>query len=166
MVSKIARGKILDIGFADNPNYYLRGEVTGIDMKKTSTPNNYSKCIVGNFNSLINSKIKESFDAVTALEFIEHIENPSEFFRNCKKFLKRGGILILTTPTPYYWRTILGNLAYPKGRATIIPHLHDFIPRILNNVAMSEGFEVVDVKNVNSKIPFVNWQLLYVYKKK
>src|SRR5687768_6085323 len=38
------------------------------------------------------------FDAVVAIEIIEHLENPFRFVRECAKLLKPGGLLFLTTP--------------------------------------------------------------------
>lgn len=39
-----------------------------------------------------------SFDAVMALELIEHLENPHHFLRQCSALLQPGGWLILSTP--------------------------------------------------------------------
>lgn len=165
IVARIARGRILDIGFADNPNKYLKGEVVGLDLKKVELPKNYSKEIVADFNHL-KLRIDKRFDTVTALEFIEHIENPVAFFKKCNEFLKKGGLLIVSTPTPYYYKTLVGNLFFPRGYSRIEKHIHIFAPRILNNVAKHNGFEVVDVKNATSRLPLINWQLIYVYRKK
>jgi 2-polyprenyl-3-methyl-5-hydroxy-6-metoxy-1,4-benzoquinol methylase len=38
------------------------------------------------------------FDAVFAIEIIEHLENPFRFVRECARLLKPGGLLFLTTP--------------------------------------------------------------------
>ena len=38
------------------------------------------------------------FDAIVAIEIIEHLENPFCFARECAKLLKQGGLLFLTTP--------------------------------------------------------------------
>ena len=40
----------------------------------------------------------ESFDWVTCVEGIEHLENPSAFLRECARVLKAEGRLLLTTP--------------------------------------------------------------------
>lgn len=162
--AKVANGKILDIGFAENPNTFLTGQVVGLDLKRVSKPKNYSKCIFADFNHL-NVKLGERFDTVTALEFLEHIDNPIEFFRKVNKFLNLNGLLVISTPTPYYYKTMLGNLFFPRGYSRIVNHKHIFAPRILNNIAKQEGFELVEIKNATSIIPFINWQLIYVYRK-
>lgn len=40
----------------------------------------------------------QGFDAVVAIEIVEHLENPFMFIRECAKMLKPGGVLFLTTP--------------------------------------------------------------------
>ena len=40
----------------------------------------------------------EKFDAVIAIEIIEHLENPFNFARQCAKLLKPNGLLFLSTP--------------------------------------------------------------------
>ncbi|MDP7638224.1 MAG: class I SAM-dependent methyltransferase [Candidatus Hydrogenedentes bacterium] len=39
-----------------------------------------------------------SFDAVASIEGIEHIERPYDFLRECRRVLRPGGFLLLTTP--------------------------------------------------------------------
>jgi 2-polyprenyl-3-methyl-5-hydroxy-6-metoxy-1,4-benzoquinol methylase len=38
------------------------------------------------------------FDAVSIVEVIEHLENPRHIFRQIKSLLKKGGVVLLTTP--------------------------------------------------------------------
>jgi 2-polyprenyl-3-methyl-5-hydroxy-6-metoxy-1,4-benzoquinol methylase len=38
------------------------------------------------------------FDAMSIMEVIEHLENPRHTFRQIKSLLKKGGVVILTTP--------------------------------------------------------------------
>jgi SAM-dependent methyltransferase len=47
-----------------------------------------------------------SFDAICAIEVIEHMENPAQALRNFRTLLKPGGALIVSTP----------NVGHPRSR--------------------------------------------------
>lgn len=47
-----------------------------------------------------------TFDAVCAVEILEHTENPLAALRNCKRMLRPGGYLIASTP----------NVCHPRSR--------------------------------------------------
>tara|TARA_B100000315_G_scaffold254230_1_gene294838 strand:- start:192 stop:842 length:651 start_codon:yes stop_codon:yes gene_type:complete len=53
-----------------------------------------------------------TFDAVVASEVIEHIQQDKQFVQECKRILKKGGLLILATPNPGYaihaWLRMIG----------------------------------------------------------
>lgn len=42
--------------------------------------------------------VDHKFDAVVAIEIVEHLENPFRFVRECAKLLKPGGLLFITSP--------------------------------------------------------------------
>lgn len=50
----------------------------------------------------------ESFEPVVLPEVLEHIDNKTKTLRGCKRVLKRGGLLLLSTPrtgwTSDFWR--------------------------------------------------------------
>jgi SAM-dependent methyltransferase len=47
-------------------------------------------------------KIEDKFDVIVAGDLIEHLSNFEGFFTNCRNLLKPYGILIITTPNPFY----------------------------------------------------------------
>ena len=49
----------------------------------------------GGFVSQLNG---QTFDVVTCIEVIEHVENPRELLRGARSLLSPGGIIIVTTP--------------------------------------------------------------------
>jgi 2-polyprenyl-3-methyl-5-hydroxy-6-metoxy-1,4-benzoquinol methylase len=50
---------------------------------------------------------ESSFDSISALEIIEHLENPRHLFRELYRILKSGGLLIMSTPNNESWRALL-----------------------------------------------------------
>jgi 2-polyprenyl-3-methyl-5-hydroxy-6-metoxy-1,4-benzoquinol methylase len=54
--------------------------------------------------------LAQAFDAVIALELVEHLENPHHFLRQCFALLKPGGTLVISTP----------NLANPVSQAMFV----------------------------------------------
>ncbi len=46
-----------------------------------------------------------SFDAIVAFELIEHLGFVDMFLEECARVLKKGGLLILSTPSQSYWKT-------------------------------------------------------------
>ncbi len=98
-------GKIIDVGAGEGA--FARSLVNeghsvialDIDDSKLKTPEielrlcDFNKKFVQNIFSE-----DEKFDAVIAIEVIEHLENPFDFVRECRKLLTSNGILIVTTP--------------------------------------------------------------------
>jgi len=75
--------------------------VTAIDFSDENWKAPEIELQLQNLDSEFAEKILEGdnkFDAVVAIEIIEHLENPFRFARECAKLLKRGGLLFLTTP--------------------------------------------------------------------
>jgi SAM-dependent methyltransferase len=65
-----------------------------------------------NLNRDFAGAIAQRFDAIVALEVIEHLENPRRFLRQCRLLLRPGGVLLLSTP----------NIACPASRALFLRH--------------------------------------------
>ena len=57
---------------------------------------------------------EKDFDVIVAGELIEHLSNPGLFLENCRKHLRDGGLLIITTPNPFCFlfvrKSIVNNL--------------------------------------------------------
>ena len=52
-----------------------------------------------------NFHIGKTFDVVTAGDLIEHLDNPGGFLDCVKEHLNANGLLALSTPNPFWWKT-------------------------------------------------------------
>lgn len=103
-----------------------------------------------------------SFGAVTAIEVIEHLENPRHLIREISRVLRPGGWAVITTPNNESWLSLLSlgirghfsafaDSCYP---AHITPVLEVDLRRMLGE----QGFEGVEVSFTDSgRIPGTDW---------
>ena len=102
----------------------------------------------------------QSFDCITFLETIEHVENPAMFFREFHRILKPHGHLIVSTPNATSLKNILYNLSYrkkqkqkqiikeisdePLGTGTQIEHIYNWDFQTLVRLLDRCGFNVIE----------------------
>jgi len=176
VLAKLARGKVLDVGYNELPNDFLKGAV-GFDLKIENKPKNYSRFFRGDCQEISKHFKLESFDTVIAGETIEHLENPSKFLREVKVILKPGGILLLSTPNPYNVLTILGNMFFMRPKYA--SHINLFTFRTMIELCNHTGWKCEKVIDASGGIniwpqkrdfflPFLKpfcYQFIYVLKK-
>jgi SAM-dependent methyltransferase len=59
---------------------------------------------------LTRGPLDETFDIIVMGEIIEHIEQPGRLLHNAAMMLDAGGVVVLTTPNPWYVNVIIKNL--------------------------------------------------------
>jgi SAM-dependent methyltransferase len=100
--------RVLDIGYAQEPNPYLRN-VYGADISGKRPANYVSVAQVDlNIDSL--PYADGFFSGVIIGDVIEHVENPSRVLRDINRVLKPGGRFVLATPNASYYAIFLHNL--------------------------------------------------------
>jgi 2-polyprenyl-3-methyl-5-hydroxy-6-metoxy-1,4-benzoquinol methylase len=82
-----------------------------------------------------------NFDVIFAGDLIEHLVNPGLFLDACKKMLKEGGMLVLTTPNTFNLFNLVEKIT--KYDPTVNPdHTFYFNQKTLKVLLQKCGFEV------------------------
>ena len=82
-----------------------------------------------------------SFNVLVACAVIEHLSDAGAFLEESFRVLKEGGILILTTPVPF-WEKFFSKAGHLKGDA----HQETFDLTRLKKMLISQNFEVPEYK--------------------
>jgi len=148
--------RIIDLGcgtgaFAGLLTQFGFTDVTAVDR----SPNGYAaeaRFFAANLDepfadTLLDSARLRPYDLITAIEVIEHLENPSHFLRECRKILaKPSGRLLITSPNvecvPGRLKFLRsGNLRHfdKHGDST---HLTPLLASLLGRLAQRNGYEV------------------------
>jgi len=87
------------------------------------------------------------FNAATMVAFLEHIESPEIITGEAFRILKKGGKLILTTPSPIS-KPILIFLAFLSliDKRKISSHKNYFWPKDIRKILSGAGFNKENVK--------------------
>ncbi len=106
-----ADGRMLDMIHRKYPQTHCLGVEYSqqlVDFGKAKFPD--LEIIQGDMQSL--DFPYDSFDVAIATAVIEHVPDPGKAMREAKRILRPGGILVLTSPDPFweYLATIVGHL--------------------------------------------------------
>lgn len=152
-------GRVLDIGSADGVFSKIildesgAKEVVGVDVLESSVgwankhwrKNNKLKFKVGDAHNL--SFKADTFDAVFALEVLEHVFKPLGVLQEIKRVLKKGGYAILLVPSESILFKIVWFLWHFYGRMVWKDtHVQDFRNGGLPTLAKKAGLRVVQEK--------------------
>jgi len=94
--------------------------------------------------------IKEKFDVIVAGDLIEHLLNIEAFFLNCSRLLMENGILIVTTPNPFF----SGEYHYVsfKKQYLVNPEHTCWIdPQVMLQLSERSGFFMDEIYFIDSR---------------
>lgn len=156
--SFIKIGNILDVGCSRGffLNYVESRGWIGVGLEPVCSTAQYAREQFG--LEIINQSIeeaslpKEEFDVIHMNHVLEHVLNPKQCLRNCRRALKIDGILAIEVPNEFAsiivpLRRFLGRSlpAYPVPSA----HRYFFRPKTLINLIQNEGFRIIHVRVFN-----------------
>lgn len=85
----------------------------------------------------------ESVDVLCSFEVIEHLFNPGAFIEQCSRFIKPGGLVILSNPNGKGFDVFVS----PQHSGTVdVEHLNYFNPASMELLFNRYGFDVINVE--------------------
>lgn len=92
-----------------------------------------------------------AFDVITAFEYIEHVEDPVRVLQHLRPWLRRDGLLVMTTPNAASWRA----RRHPETCVGFLEerHLSYFTPSTMRRLLTLAGFRLLELR---TDIPVVS----------
>ena len=102
-----------------------------------------------------------SFDAITLFQTIEHIEDPLKILKKIHSLLRKGGILVVTTPNEEsLMAKVLGKFWFGYKN---IEHLYFFNKQSLSAMQSKVGFRKIIIRAENGRALSVQWVLTRIF---
>ncbi len=158
MIEESSEGTILDIGSADGTftNVILQKSKTkkiiGIDVLKKSVDwankhwnSKKLKFQLGDAHKL--DFKSNTFDAVVALEVLEHVKNPQKVLGEIKRVLKKGGYAVFLVPSDsILFKIIWFFWTKSRGKIWQDTHIQTYRNDYLVKISRGVGFKIEENK--------------------
>ena len=148
--------KVLDVGSIGH-NFEKRGDrydiwlfeamksnassVVGIDYLESEVKKAQRAGYNIRFADAQNFNLDDKFDLIVAGDLIEHLSNPGLFIMSCKKHLKDGGLIMISTPNTYSLARLFRVFAsWTNDPITNPEHTFYFTPQVLDELFRRYGF--------------------------
>jgi len=154
LLKYIPKGRILDVGcYIGTFLCFLREqgwETTGVELDARAVSfarQEFAMPIINDaLESLDTDQYHNSFDAITMMHLIEHLDDPASMLQVVWRLLKPGGVVVVETPT---YDSLIFKLLGKRERSLscnghIIFYTVDTLRRLLEKI----GFEVVVAEKV------------------
>ena len=153
IVSAIAEGStVLDLGCSNGllarPLLEKHVRVTGVDA---GSPERQSKELADYYQRDLNLPLElpyeRKFDYVVCADVIEHLQNRAQLLRGARRYLKRDGRLIISTPNVALWfyrlSLLIGRFEYGPRGVLDETHVHLYTGSTFRREVEKAGFAVV-----------------------
>jgi 2-polyprenyl-6-hydroxyphenyl methylase/3-demethylubiquinone-9 3-methyltransferase len=111
---------------------------------------------------------QSTFDAIMAIEVIEHLYDPRCFVRRCSEAVRPGGLVIITTPYWGYLKNVVLAVTNRIDRALTVlwdgGHIKHWSYHTLRTVFEERGFEFVAFHGAGRRIPYLWNGMLMVFR--
>ena len=163
------KGRLLDVGCGNGRFLSLMRtagwEVAGVENDPVTARNvrDHLRIAVTEGNLSDARFPNASFDAVTLSHLIEHVYDPVELLRECRRILKPGGKLVIVTPNSHS----LAHRLFGKSWRDLDPprHLFVFSPSTIGSCSQKAGFRV-DVIRTSPRWARGIWTASHVIRRK
>lgn len=144
--------QVLDLACGTGYGTYYLGhfvkQITGVDYDEEAIDHAKSHCKLRNNDFLVGDaenlgELKSaSMSKIVSFETIEHLHHPESFVKECKRILKPGGTLIMSTPNEKY------------SSHTYAPHVNEMRFGRLSELLTDNGFNIESVFGQCPATPF------------
>lgn len=142
--------RVLEVGAADGRTliemrkHLGRGRFVGVEydrdlLSSLSTLPDDVQLVQGNAQALPECIDAASFDVVSLLALLEHLDDPAAALHEAYRVLKPGGLVVATCPNPF-WDGIAGRVGLVDDRH----HVQRIDLRRLRSLVRDAGFGVLD----------------------
>lgn len=174
--------RVLDVGYAQNPSTFLRGDVYGIDIVADEHPASYKEVKHVDLNDGQIPYADGFFDAVAMGCVLAHVANPVQLLEELHRVLKPNGVLVFSSPNPnYYWENVL-NIFYHHFKARVskakhVEHFTSFTRYNVRTLADRVGFTLEEEVGMSFRLvktkfafhpfkyPGLGYEIIYVLRK-
>jgi len=123
----------------------VASECTGLDLSSKGIATLRAEGYTVEHGDAENFSFDRPFDVIVAGDIIEHLGNPGGMLVSSLQSLAPGGMIIVQTPNPWYWRLIVKAMLYRE-----VPnnpeHTCWFDPRTLRQLAARFGLTLGTVE--------------------
>ena len=118
----------------------------GLDLSKSGVEFLQARGFDISHGDAQNFDFEQDFDVIVAGDLVEHLEDLGGFLRSVKRNLRAGGVLVVSTPNPWYWRNVVKSGVKGGIVANNPEHTCWLDPVTFGQLAARHGMELDDIR--------------------